>query len=309
MLAKEAIDIAAPILPVGPNPEIVVACAEAGVKGILCEKPMASTLAQADRMVAACSSRGIKFGAGDMDRNLPQYWRARQLLEAGELGAVRSITFSGGSGTEISGGGCQQLSLMRLFAGDAPVDWVIGWMAEDPHSDQDQGAAGYVRFTNGVEAFMHRAKDARGSGFEVACDEGVFESFNGIPRLRKIGAEGTLEEVEGLFPATSVYGHTSGSYAVDGWQWPGDRNTATVQSMVEALDQDTEPRSSGDNGRRVLEMAIALRQSHRRGSAPVRLPLRDRWLALYPRPSRLENKKPEIGAAAYMELIGSKMKG
>lgn len=54
MLAKENIDIAAPILPVRPNPQTVVDCAEAGVKAIMCEKPIAASLAEADRMVAAC---------------------------------------------------------------------------------------------------------------------------------------------------------------------------------------------------------------------------------------------------------------
>jgi predicted dehydrogenase len=309
MIEKEQIDIAAPILPVGPNPEVVIGCAEAGVKAILCEKPLGTTLAETDRMVEACASRGIKFGAGDMDRNLPYYWQARQLIDAGELGEVCSITFVGGSGVEISGGGCQQLSLMRHFAGDAEVDFVIGWVSGDPFSDEDQGAAGYVRFVNGIEATLQRQRDARGSGFDVACTGGLIQSRNGVLRLWKTEEGGELKEVEGLFPDGSVMGNTSGSYVVDGWKWPGDRNTATVQSIVDALDQDIEPRSNGDNGRKVLELAIALRQSHRQGHAPVKLPLEDRSLTLYPRKSRLENKKPDIGPKEYIELISTAMKG
>ena len=136
--------------------EVVIGCAEAGVRAILCEKPIAATLADADRMVEACQSRGIKFGSGDLDRNLPQYWKALEIIESGELGEVKSINFIGGSGTEMSGGGCQLFSLMRMFADDADVAWVVGWVADDPESDHDQGVAGYLRFTNGIEAFMHR---------------------------------------------------------------------------------------------------------------------------------------------------------
>ena len=308
MIEKEQIDIAAPILPVGPNPDVVLGCAAAGVKAILCEKPMASVLEEADRMVEVCRERGIKFGAGDMDRNLPYYWQVRQLIEEGELGEVCSITFVGGSGSEISGGGCQQLSLMRHFAADAEVDWVSGWVTDDPASDEDQGAAGYLRFVNGIEGFIHRQRDARGTGFDVACSGGLIQSRNGILRLWKGAAGGELKEEVGLFPATSVMGNTSGSYVVDGWKWPGDRNTASVQSIVDALEQDIEPRSSGDNGRKVLELAIALRESHRRGHAPVKLPLSDRSLKLYPKKARLENKKPDIGAREYIELISSTMK-
>ena len=73
MLSKESIDITAPILPVGPNPSVVIGCAEAGVKGILCEKPFAPSLREADAMVAACRSNGVKIGAGDLNINLPEY--------------------------------------------------------------------------------------------------------------------------------------------------------------------------------------------------------------------------------------------
>ena len=46
-----------------------------------------------------------------------------------------------------------------------------------------------------------------------------------------------------------------------GGDGPGDRNVASVQSIIDALEQDIEPRGSGDNGRKVLEIAIALRES------------------------------------------------
>ena len=183
MLEKEALDIAAPILPVSPNPEVVIACAQAGVKAILCEKPIAASLAEADRMVAECKRRRISFGAGDLDVNLPAYQKALEFIGAGELGAVKRITLLGGSGTEMSGGGCQRFTLMRHFAGCAEVAWVSGWVSDDPLSDHDQGGAGYVRFTNGVEAFTYRDQDVRGRGYEVACEDGIFYSDDNLVGL------------------------------------------------------------------------------------------------------------------------------
>ena len=59
------LDIAAPILPVKPNPGVVIDCARAGVKAIYCEKPMAASLDEADRMpVEETSSRGIALAFG-----------------------------------------------------------------------------------------------------------------------------------------------------------------------------------------------------------------------------------------------------
>ena len=51
MLANDLPDIVSIILPVSQNPEAVIACAEAGVKVVSCEKPIAVTLSQADEIL------------------------------------------------------------------------------------------------------------------------------------------------------------------------------------------------------------------------------------------------------------------
>ena len=91
----------------------------------------------------------------------------------------------------------------------------------------------------------------------------------------------------------------------DGWYYPGKRNTATVESIVDALENGIEPRSSGDNGRKVLEMAIALRESHRRNHTPVRLPLADRSLKIIPHASRWLYKKEVHGKEWYQQQIAN----
>ena len=44
-----------------------------------------------------------------------------------------------------------------------------------------------------------------------------------------------LVKVENVFSDKIVYGKRSSEYDDDGWKWPGDRNVATVQSIVDAL--------------------------------------------------------------------------
>lgn len=312
MLAKEALDIAAPILPVRANPEVVIACARAGVKAILCEKPIAASLEEADRMVAECKRRRISFGAGDLDVNLPAYQKALAFIGAGELGPVKRVALLGGSGTEMSGGGCQRFTLMRHFAGCAEVAWVSGWVRDDPLSDHDQGGAGYVRFTNGIEAFIARDEDGRGRGYEVACADGVFRSDDNLVGLYRY-AEGDgaswekLEKIEGVLPEGPIYGPERG-YDAEGWRWPGDRNVASCKAIIDALERGEDPPGSGENGVKVLEMAIAVRESHRRGCAPVALPLADRSLRIIPKPSRMYNKKPIFGREKYMDQVLSHKK-
>ena len=68
----------------------------------------------------------------------------------------------------------------------------------------------------------------------------------------------TMEKIKGLFPETNVIGKTSGHREPDGWLWPGDRNLASVSVFVDYLEQDLDPPGSGDNGLKVLEIAIGL---------------------------------------------------
>ncbi|NKB67250.1 MAG: hypothetical protein GKR89_09325 [Candidatus Latescibacteria bacterium] len=294
LLARGDIDIAAPILPVQPNPQVVIDCARAGVKAIYCEKPMAASLEEADAMVAECASRGIHLAAGDAYRTMPQHWKVKALIDAGELGAVQSINLYQ-STSEISGGGCQGLSVLRLFADDAEVDWATGWCQRDPWDDEDQNMGGHFRFTTGVDAFIHSRRTAL-EGLEVCCENGVYHTYWGGGTLWRGEANQGLEADREFF---AEYGGPSG------WMEPrGRRQRAGVQSVVEALDGDiAEPRCSGANMAKVLEMAIGLRQSHRQDFAPVRFPVEDRGLKIVPYKSRYLNKKETLGETGYASQI------
>ena len=295
LLAQEEIDIAAPILPVQPNPQVVIDCSGADVKAIYCEKPMAASLAESDAMVQACESRGIAFASGDAYRNMPQHWKVKGLMDSGDLGELCSINLYQ-STNEISGGGCQGLSVLRLFADDDDVEWVTGWCLGDPFSDDDQGMGGHVRFANGADAFIHTKRSPL-EGIEVVCSKGVYHSTWNSGQLWRGEPHKKLVEEEGFF---AEFGDP------EDWINPsGTRQRGGIQSIVEALDQGIEPRCSGANMRKVLEIAIGLRQSHRENHAPVRFPIRDRSQKIVPARSRFLNKKETLGEERYSEQIKS----
>lgn len=316
MLANEELDIVCPILPVESNPDAVVAAANAGVRGVLCEKPISATLADADRMVDACRANGVKFGAGDMYRNYQQLWRAREMIGAGEIGEVVAIV---NHAPANSGGGCQDLSVIRLFAGDAPVEWVVGWSngkpmdqslgTVDAFSDHDQELGGMIRFSTGITAHI---LDRRGPlrGVEVICEHGVFSSDYRSFRLYKSshddrrGHHADMVEVEGLFEESVDWGgKDEDGYDENGWLAMASRQADTAQSMIEALDRDIEPRANGENGRDVLELTIALRESERRNFTPVKVPLEDRTLQIIPAAGRMHWKREVHGEEWYAERM------
>ena len=71
--------------------EFVCTAAEAGVRYILCEKPMASSLEECDRMIAACGSAGARLAVNHQMRFMEQYIDIKALAGTPEFGGLRSM--------------------------------------------------------------------------------------------------------------------------------------------------------------------------------------------------------------------------
>jgi predicted dehydrogenase len=69
----------------------VVEAAEHGLH-VLCEKPLATNLADCERMVDACAKAGVTLQVALQKRFHPAFQRAREMIEAGELGEVFQIS-------------------------------------------------------------------------------------------------------------------------------------------------------------------------------------------------------------------------
>ena len=73
--------------PVHVHAEQTIAAAEAG-KHVLCEKPMAMTASECDRMLAACRASGVTLGIAYYRRFYPAVVRVKAILASGEIGAA-----------------------------------------------------------------------------------------------------------------------------------------------------------------------------------------------------------------------------
>ena len=67
MLAQANVDIVSVCTLDNLKGPVTIAAAEAGARGILCEKPMAFHLDEADRMIAACDRAGAKLNRQPLD--------------------------------------------------------------------------------------------------------------------------------------------------------------------------------------------------------------------------------------------------
>lgn len=78
--------------------EHALAAAASGAH-VLCDRPIATTLDDARRMIDAASQSGVKLMIGHVLRFWPEYVAVERLLRSGELGSVLSVTTSRVSGT------------------------------------------------------------------------------------------------------------------------------------------------------------------------------------------------------------------
>ena len=274
LLANNVPDIAVVVTPTKYMKDAVLACAEAGVKGISTEKPIAARLEDADTMVEACSERGVVFAGGNLQRAMNEVQEAAARLHNGEFGDIRGASVHGFGG-EISGGGCQHISVLRLFT-NAEVEEVIAWGSppEALNAETDEGLIinGRFQLTNGLECSVFGTPTPC-RGVDVWTDECIVRWDWNPPEIFKgYDPHGNRIRIE---PNYTPYPWSEFSYL-----------TGSIRSFLAALDGDGDPWITGADLRQALEVAIATKRSAIRNSVPIKLPLEDRSLALYPRPYR-----------------------
>jgi predicted dehydrogenase len=189
------------------------------------------------------------------------------LIDAGEIGRVLQVNGFGRAG--ISHNGSHLIDLVRFLAG-GNVAWVFGEMESDEKAagDEDLMGNGYLAFDNGVRALARMwPSGAAEWDFEVIGETGRFRSVANGREVEWWQVEGGPrgEPRRRVFPRPQR------------WLSPP---LNSVLDIVACLESDKQPTCSGADGLAALEVAIGLRESHRRGGARVALPLADRGLAI-----------------------------
>lgn len=85
LLADEQVDVVDICTPHDSHREIAVEALRAG-KDVICEKPIARTLEEADEMIATAQQAGRRLFVAMSQRNFPAHRRARELLQQGAIG-------------------------------------------------------------------------------------------------------------------------------------------------------------------------------------------------------------------------------
>ena len=281
MLHKEALDILSVCTWPPLHSEMTVAAAEAGVKGVLCEKPMATCLAEADRMIEACEKTGAKLAVGHMRRFSEIYVKARRLVVDKVVGEPTFI--HGISVGDLLSDGTHLVDIVRFFAGDQPVNWVIGQI--DAHEKRrryghyvEDAAICYIEFRNGLTAFIEMSAFTKAPlktgtvGFSKESLPKDLARAQSIYARRKAkycsvyiqGTEGRIEVGERERPPLRFKGKGDADWNVPQLRWDVDPFKLEIEALIESIEQGKENPCSGKQGRQTLEVLMAVFESSRR---------------------------------------------
>lgn len=164
LLASPEIDVVYNPLPNHLHVPLTVAAAQAG-KHVLCEKPLALSVAEVDAVIAAAATHGVVVAEAFMYRHHALTLHVRELVASGRIGqpltARGSFSFpltnpddvrldpamGGGSLWDI---GCYPLSYARTAFGEQPIEATGWWQLGD--TGVDMAFWGMLRFPSGAVA-------------------------------------------------------------------------------------------------------------------------------------------------------------
>ncbi len=264
---------------------IVTRAAEAGVH-VLCEKPVAVELDQADHMIAAAGAAGITFGVVFMRRFWPASQRIHQAIASGQIGIptmgmCQSLlwrpesyfaqadwrgTWTGEGGGVLMNQAVHAIDLLQWFMG--PVTEVYGKYATLVHGDyidvEDtvsatltfaSGGLGIVQAITtadppfGYRVSVHGSKGASLSVWESPEGE---QGFNDIWTLDPTGEQRAQWETE-----------ERGKPGFPGF------HTLQIEDFLQAIIEEREPAVTGAEARKSLAIIQAIYESSRSGQ-PVK---------------------------------------
>lgn len=263
------VDVIYIILPNGLHAEYSIRGAQAG-KHIMCEKPMAITVAECQAMIEAAKKANRKLMIAYRAQYEPYNLAAIQLARSGKLGKLKLITSDHGRNLnpkepqdkwraqkKLAGGGSlydigiYSLQAARYITGEEPVaiSAMIYSTPDDPRFREVEENVNFVlRFPSGVLA---------------NCSSSY--GYSNTKRIQVFGADAVLE----LDPATDYYKHRLIIKSKNGNQEQKieEKNqfALEIDHLSESIIQNKQPKTPGEEGLQDVKLMQLIYEAARTG--------------------------------------------
>jgi len=269
LLREQRPDVVAICTREHPRAALTREALDAGVKGIVLEKPMARTVDEAREIAARARERGVTVVVSHQMRFCDEFEAVRDAIRSGEIGTpyyVRASSFG-----HLMEQGPHMVDMVLRLLGDPEVEWVMGSVGDVAEGWKTVHPApafvlGYVAFAGGARAVFEC-----GRSFQKAI--GIPESVTWLQkRVQVIGTEGMTDSVVGHYGRILT--------AKDGWrtlfEGPSGWDNATVRfyaELYEVLAAGGVHRNNAETSLRGFEIIHAIYQSAlSRERTPLPLP-------------------------------------
>jgi glucose-fructose oxidoreductase len=190
---NDAIDIVYVVLPNSMHADFCIRAAKAG-KHVICEKPMAVSVAECDAIIEACHTAGVKLSVGYRMQSDPYTNEIKRLVREKDFGAVQYVSSDAGYISRgnpnqwrlnhaLSGGGA--LLNMGVYSiqsniygvGQNPISVSAQHFSTRPEyfKDTDESITAQMQFPNGAIGHMFTSHNANANRLFVSFERGWAE--------------------------------------------------------------------------------------------------------------------------------------
>lgn len=247
----------------------IKACAKAG-KDIFCEKPLTLTVEEADEVLSATASAGVRLQPGHVRRYDPSHVKAKKRIEGGEIGDP--VLFKSlGRDQFPPPVSYMQSGVNGMFFQDSSVhEFDLGrWMMNDEIAEL-HAYGGVLVFPeaaqfNDIDTAVVNLKFSRGA---LGAVENYMQAVYGYDiRTEIVGSKGTImlgylqQTPEVVLTATGARTDVVDHFLVrfaDGY-------VEEMRDFVRTMLADREPQVDGFDGRQAVAAAAAAERSYREG--------------------------------------------
>ena len=251
MIEQEQPDMAAICTKGELHAEMAIRVAEAGVPMVYLEKAMACSMKEADLVLATCQKHNTLLNTGVLRRFDNRYHKARELVEAGEIGDVKAVVHYGSAG--LLHGHIHSIDTIMYLLGDPEAKSVWGELKprnmkiENNRLDKDPAAIYQIEFEGGAEAWT---VSAGMWDFEIWGTAGCIRGSNN-------GIDWSIRKPYKLSERHTIFRETEFP-AIE----PKSATAACLEDLVDAYEEKRPTIGNAEVTHRVTELCFAIAESH-----------------------------------------------
>ncbi|MGZ8153804.1 MAG: Gfo/Idh/MocA family protein [Burkholderiales bacterium] len=241
----------------------IVAAARAG-KHVFCDKPMTTSVADAERAIAECEKAGVKLGMNFHNRFMPPFMDAKRAIDSGEIGEVQLVHMEASPGARPGGRlatwrvdpamaglgttmsiGVHVYDILRYMLSSEIV--AVSAMFDTPRNVMEETNLSTFKFANGAMAQLsvHEKTPYPHNDFVIYGSKG-----------RITGRGVTRSRAGGVMEVLTADGQTRRQeYSA------GNAHEASVVAFSKALLESRDPNPSGIDGLRSVQLTDAMAKS------------------------------------------------